>query len=129
MHVLEGGAQGQTFLVQKGETEMVLKVYSDYGQNSFKAERYIYTKLKTTQNLTKGFAYLYSSKQRNDRYELLIEAMGPNLLEDQKTLQDGHFPPFRVLRIIMQLTEALRVLHEQNWTHGDLKLQNILLNK
>ena len=111
MRVLEGGAQAQTFLVNKKGVEMVLKVYHDHGQNSFKAERYIYERLKASQNLTKGFAYLYSHKYRNDRYELLIEALGPNLLEDQKSQPDKCYTPFRVLRIAMQLTEALRVLH------------------
>jgi serine/threonine protein kinase len=56
-----------------------------------------------------------------------MELLGSNLKEYEAKQPGGIFQPQIVYKLIMQLIERIRILHEVNSIHGDLKLQNMVM--
>ncbi len=47
-----------------------------------------------------------------------------NFLEDTKEI-----PESKIKEIFIQIVEGVKYIHEKNYYHGDLKLENIVIDK
>ena len=68
-------------------------------------------------------AQIYGVESWRDRPFLIVEFLPGGTLEDR--LRDGPVPPLEAVSGITRLADALAVLHEKGFLHGDIKPSNI----
>ena len=75
----------------------------------------------------KGFPEVISAFWTDDRGEILMQALGPNLGNLYKHNPKECFSDDTILKIGIQLIERLKVLHSIGYIHNDIKLENIVI--
>eukprot|EP00353_Schmidingerella_taraikaensis_P010003 CAMPEP_0185569004 /NCGR_PEP_ID=MMETSP0434-20130131/1771_1 /TAXON_ID=626734 ORGANISM="Favella taraikaensis, Strain Fe Narragansett Bay" /NCGR_SAMPLE_ID=MMETSP0434 /ASSEMBLY_ACC=CAM_ASM_000379 /LENGTH=396 /DNA_ID=CAMNT_0028183663 /DNA_START=258 /DNA_END=1450 /DNA_ORIENTATION=+ len=68
-----------------------------------------------------------SFQETESSAEFIVEALGPNISNLRYQCPNGHFNLPTCYKIVIQLVERLRTLHELNFIHNDVKLENILV--
>lgn len=122
--------QGKVYIVHKKDdhkkTPMIIKTYAKSANRCFKKEKQVLEKIKSAHLCSQGFPQLISTKTDSTTSELLMEALGKNLKDVLLNSPNKTFPPFYAFKIILQLIERIKNLHQIGFVHGDLKLQNIV---
>ena len=99
---------------------MILKVFKKEDKQSFRAELKILNKLNGQQ----GFPSIYSSKKGANQMEILMPALGKSLEEFGKPEMNKI-----IMKVCIQLTKRLEVLHNLGYIHNDLKPENLLISQ
>lgn len=68
-------------------------------------------------------AQIYGIEFRQSRPFLIVEFLPGGTIEDR--LRDGPVPPLKAVSAVTRLADALALLHEKGFLHGDIKPSNI----
>lgn len=66
-------------------------------------------------------------KVLNVFFVIFEQALGPKLRSLMAKCPNGNFSPQTSFKLIYQLVERLRRLHELGYVHNDVKMENILV--
>ena len=106
----------------ESKKSVAIKLIKKSQTHQFQAE----VKALTAVKHSSYFPKLVCSGRYEDCYAIVMECLGPSVKEQAKMKQFSHT---KILRLGVQLVNALEELHESNIIHRDLKLDNILTSR
>jgi len=122
--VLKYDKHCQVYLVKKDGEFMVLKAPSS--STDYEKEISVLKTLNEKNLTVLGFPKLFSCLRTNERQEILIEALGPDLDSCQQKIMQHQFLAYYY---VLHLIDRVQTLHEANFVHGDITLQNVVVCK
>ncbi len=138
------GAFGQIFLSydMRGNSEVAVKKEIKKGQKTaqVKIESRIYQELLNipqgfdlsgisviSQDIIQGVPKFYGVGECLEFYYLIIEFLGPNLIELLKYCDNKKFSVITVSLLAIQMLNRIENLHKHNYIHRDIKPENFLI--
>ena len=143
LHLIGQGAFGQIYIsydmrdnvavsikkeIKKPQKVPQLKTESKIYQSLLKINADDISGVKTfTQDEVQGVPKFYGAGELSDSYYLIMEFLGPNLLELFEYCGMHKFTISTVCLIALQMLNRIENLHKHNYIHRDIKPENFLI--
>ncbi|KAE9552117.1 hypothetical protein FO519_004697 [Halicephalobus sp. NKZ332] len=124
--IIGGGGYGQVYRVvdQRKNLELAVKVEpKDHHPGRLIQERRILIKL----NGTSHFPVVRASGVHRESHFFIMDLLGPSLSQLRKLQDNASFSPGTVLRVVLQVLNALKSLHNLGYIHRDVKPSNLCI--